>query len=174
YLGPAHWLDAINPPMQGNIDRLATNINALLMRGSGPGTASGASTIGITSQPHVGPGVTRDPSTPKPVSVPPIRSSQSAAPAIPRSPPPRVPPTNFPPSVGVEQPLADNVRIVLYLASGFVPILGFVLFFLYKDKPAASDRKAAQICLIVGICSFVLSVLFGCLCVLAGSAAEGY
>ena len=72
----------------------------------------------------------------------------------------------------MEQPVAENVRLVLYIASGLVPILGIVMFFIYNGKPFPSDRKMAQICLIVGIGSIVLSVLFGCLCVAAQGAGN--
>ncbi len=53
--------------------------------------------------------------------------------------------------------LSSGMKILLYIFSLLVPILGVVLFFVYRHKPAAADRTAARAFLILGIASLVFS-----------------
>jgi hypothetical protein len=164
YLGPAHWLDAITPPVQAHIDRLAETIGALLLRGSNCDRSKPALTPAAPVSPA-------SPAARLPPRVPPRPPAQRSQPG---SPPPRPAPPRPVSSVAPPaKPLDDNVRIVLYVATALVPILGIVLFFVYNNSQFESDRKAAKIMLIIGIVSLVLSMMFGCFCVLAQGAAEG-
>jgi hypothetical protein len=65
---------------------------------------------------------------------------------------------------GAPQPeLGSGLKIVFYILSFLVPIVGIVLFFVYRNKPAEADRSAARLFLILGIVSFLLS----CICSIA-------
>lgn len=65
------------------------------------------------------------------------------------------------PAFGASQPeLSPGLKVVFYILSFLVPIVGIVLFFVYRGKPAPEDRSAAQLFLILGAVSFGLS----CLC----------
>jgi hypothetical protein len=57
--------------------------------------------------------------------------------------------------------LAGGMKIIFYLLAFFIPVVGIILFFVYRKKPAAPDRAAARICLILGIISLVLAGLCG-------------
>ena len=62
---------------------------------------------------------------------------------------------------GASQPeLSPGLKIVFYILSFLVPIVGIVLFFVYRGKPAAEDRAAARLFLILGVIAFALS----CVC----------
>lgn len=169
YLGPAHWLDAINPPMQAHIDRLATNISALLLRGSSPGVQQAKPQPAAPTEPASNLGI-RQPAPPPIRTPPPVQTPQR--PVQQQIKAPVAPPASYPSTA--DSPVTDNTRILLYIVSGVIPIAGIIFFFVYNSKPFPSDQKMAKICLIVGIVSFVLSILFGCLCALAGSAGQGY
>jgi len=56
--------------------------------------------------------------------------------------------------------LSPGLKVVFYILSFLVPIVGIVLFFVYRGKPAPEDRAAANLFLILGAISFGLS----CLC----------
>lgn len=56
--------------------------------------------------------------------------------------------------------LSSGLKVVFYILSFLVPIVGIVLFFVYRNKPSEEDRSAARLFLILGIVSFVLS----CMC----------
>lgn len=65
------------------------------------------------------------------------------------------------PAFGASQPeLSPGLKVVFYILSFLVPLVGIVLFFVYRGKPAPEDRSAAQLFLILGAVSFGLS----CLC----------
>lgn len=82
---------------------------------------------------------------------PPVSQPFPSAPGTPN----RYPPLN---SGGAE--LSSGLKVVFYILSFFVPIVGVVLFFVYRTKPAQEDRSAANLFLILGLVSFGLS----CMC----------
>lgn len=168
YLGPAHWLDALTPPVQAHIDRLAETIGALLLRGSSYDRNKPAVTPAAPIAAVVSP---KMPAARPPPRVPPRPPAQSSPPG---TPPPRPAPLQPVSSVAPPaKPLDDNVKMVIYIATVLVPLLGIIMFFVYNNSQFESDRKAAKVMLIIGIISLVLSILFGCFCVLAQGAAEG-
>jgi hypothetical protein len=64
-------------------------------------------------------------------------------------------------SFRTDQPeLSPGIKVVFYILSFLVPIVGIVLYFVYRGKPAQEDRSAANLFLILGLISFALS----CLC----------
>ena len=74
---------------------------------------------------------------------------------------------------GASQPeLSPGLKIVFYILSFLVPIVGIVLFFVYRSKPALEDRAAARLFLILGVVAFGLSCvcpfIFSILVALAG------
>lgn len=61
-----------------------------------------------------------------------------------------------------DQPeLSPGLKVVFYILSFLVPIVGIVLYFVYRGKPAQEDRSAANLFLILGVISFALSCLCG-------------
>jgi len=56
--------------------------------------------------------------------------------------------------------LTPTMKIIFYVLSFFIPIVGIVLFFVYRGKPAPEDRQAANLFLILGIVSIALT----CMC----------
>jgi hypothetical protein len=177
YLGPAHWLDALTPPLQSHIDRLAANISALL---AGSTTKPADSTTATTRTPIP---------TPKPVAPPPLsgapRATATSPPSRPVSapaPPPPPPRAAFaagppPPAVAAEAPTPDATRIILYILAALVPVAGLIMWLVYKDKPDPRERQMATILLVIGLVSLGASVLFGCLCIAAagaGGSGEGW
>lgn len=62
---------------------------------------------------------------------------------------------------GSTQPeLSSGLKVVFYILSFLVPIVGIVLFFVYRNKVNEQDKAAARLFLILGIVSFVVS----CMC----------
>jgi hypothetical protein len=61
---------------------------------------------------------------------------------------------------GGQPELSSGLKVVFYILSFLVPIVGIVLFFVYRGKPAQQDRSAANLFLILGLISFGLS----CVC----------
>ncbi|HQY93321.1 hypothetical protein [Caldilinea sp.] len=57
--------------------------------------------------------------------------------------------------------LSPGLKVVFYILSFLVPIVGIVLFFVYRGKPTPQDQAAARLFLILGIISFGLSCLCG-------------
>jgi hypothetical protein len=55
--------------------------------------------------------------------------------------------------------LSGSLKVVFFVLSLLVPVLGFVLFLVYRKKPAQADRSAARVFLILG----VISLVFACL-----------
>jgi len=77
-----------------------------------------------------------------------------------------------PQSDGASQPeLSSGLKVVFYIVSFFVPVVGIVLFFVYRSKANQSDRPAARLFLILGIlnlaliciCPFMFSVMIAAL-----------
>lgn len=68
--------------------------------------------------------------------------------------------------------LSSGLKVVFYILSFLVPIVGVVLFFVYRGKPTLEDRAAAQHFLILGVIAFALSCvcpfIFSILVALAG------
>jgi len=52
--------------------------------------------------------------------------------------------------------LGGGLKVIFYLFSFFVPVVGIVLFFVYRKKPVPQDRAAARVFLILGIASLIL------------------
>ena len=50
--------------------------------------------------------------------------------------------------------LSSGLKVIFYILSFLVPIVGIVLFFVYRNKPSEEDRSAARLFLILGIVSF--------------------
>lgn len=74
---------------------------------------------------------------------------------------------NTPQSI-LQPELSPLLKVVFAFLSFFVPIVGIVFFFLYRNKPAPEDRAAAKLFLVLGVvafatsclCSFVLPLIF--------------
>ena len=56
--------------------------------------------------------------------------------------------------------LTGGIKVLFYILALLLPILGLILYFVYRNKPAQSDRTAARAFLILGIASIV----FSCMC----------
>lgn len=56
--------------------------------------------------------------------------------------------------------LGSGMKVLFYILSFLFGLLGIILFFVYRNKPAAEDRAAARLFLLLG----VLSMLLSCLC----------
>ena len=109
---------------------------------------------------------------------------QAAPPPPPPPPPPQPqqyvppPPQPYAPAqpqtyAAQPQPVGSGLSIVFYIVSFLIPLVGIILFFIYKDKPFESDRKMAKTALILGI----VSILLSCLCsgvTILGSGLGGY
>lgn len=62
----------------------------------------------------------------------------------------------------VSQPeLSPGLKAIFYILSFLVPIVGLVLYFVYRSKPTQEDRSAATLFLVLDLVSFALS----CLCI---------
>ena len=57
--------------------------------------------------------------------------------------------------------LSPGLKVIFYILSFLVPIVGIVLYFVYRGKPAMEDRSAARRFLIHGVISFDLSSFCG-------------
>jgi hypothetical protein len=66
--------------------------------------------------------------------------------------------------------LGTALKVIFYLLSFFIPLAGFILFFVYRNKPAQQDRSAARTFLILGVVSLALS----CLCTVAYGALAAW
>ncbi len=60
-----------------------------------------------------------------------------------------------------EQPqqIGGGMRILLYVASFFIPIAGFILYFVYKGRPDEESKSLAGTILKVTIASIVIWIL---------------
>ncbi len=56
--------------------------------------------------------------------------------------------------------LTGGMKVLFYILALLLPILGIILYFVYRNKPAQADRTAARAFLILGIASIV----FSCMC----------
>ena len=59
--------------------------------------------------------------------------------------------------------ISPGMKILFYILSVLIPIIGVVFFFVYRNKPFEEDRNVARMCLILGLISIALS----CLCSVA-------
>ena len=59
--------------------------------------------------------------------------------------------------------ISPGMKILFYILSVFIPIIGVIFFFVYRNKPFEEDRNVARMCLILGLISIALS----CLCSVA-------
>jgi hypothetical protein len=66
-----------------------------------------------------------------------------------------------PPGLGAASELSGGTKVLFYALSLLVPILGLILYFVYRSKPALPDRSAARVFLILGIVSIVFSTMCG-------------
>lgn len=57
--------------------------------------------------------------------------------------------------------LTGGMKVLFYGLSLLLPILGLILYFVYRNKPALPDRSAARVFLILGIVSIVFSTMCG-------------
>ena len=64
------------------------------------------------------------------------------------------------PGYGAAPELGSGMKVLFYILSFLFGLLGIILFFIYRNKPAAEDRAAARLFLLLG----VLSMLLSCLC----------
>ena len=55
--------------------------------------------------------------------------------------------------------MGQGLAIVLYIAAFFVPLVGWVMFFVNRTKPLEADRNVAKIAGIVATAGFVLWML---------------
>jgi hypothetical protein len=56
--------------------------------------------------------------------------------------------------------LTGGMKVLFYILALLLPVLGLILYFVYRNKPAQADRTAARAFLILGIASIV----FSCMC----------
>jgi len=56
--------------------------------------------------------------------------------------------------------LTGGMKVLFYILALLLPVLGLILYFVYRNKPAQADRTAARAFLILGIASIV----FSCVC----------
>jgi hypothetical protein len=76
-------------------------------------------------------------------------------------------------TVGVGPEITPTLTIIFYVVSFFVPLVGVILFFMYRTKPHPSDRNVAKVSLILGVVSLLLS----CMCtfmLMLGQINTGY
>lgn len=104
--------------------------------------------------PATPPSTAPQPSTPPPAAAPMASAQQAYTPAP-------APQSYGAAPYGASQPeLSSGLKVVFYILSFLVPIVGIVLFFVYRNKVNEQDRAAARLFLILGIVSFVVS----CMC----------
>lgn len=109
-----------------------------------------------------------------PVAPPPVPPASQTQPYVPPQPQPQ-PYVPSQPYASQPQPAGSGLSIVFYIISFLIPLVGIILFFIYKDKPFESDRKMAKTSLILGLVSIVLSCLCSVLYMaLAGAGGYGY
>ncbi len=90
--------------------------------------------------------------------MPPVQLEQEVLPAEPVRPVAPRPPITVG-AVG-PTPIGAGMSLLIYIASFLIPIVGIVVFFLFRTRPADSDKRVARVALILG----VVSILLGCLC----------
>jgi hypothetical protein len=56
--------------------------------------------------------------------------------------------------------LTGGMKVLFYILALLLPVLGLILYFVYRNKPAQADRTAGRAFLILGIASIV----FSCMC----------
>lgn len=95
--------------------------------------------------------VVAEPPQPTPIQPPP----QPSAPQPVSYPPP--PPVS---STAASQPVSAGMKVVLYVFSFLVPIVGIVVFFIYRSRPHPEEQAVAKIALILGL----VSILLSCVC----------
>jgi hypothetical protein len=66
-----------------------------------------------------------------------------------------------PPGLSPVSELSGGTKVLFYALSLLLPILGLILYFVYRSKPALPDRSAARVFLILGIVSIVFSTMCG-------------
>ena len=66
--------------------------------------------------------------------------------------------------------LSGTLKLIFAVLAFLVPVLGIVLFLIYRGKPAQADRAAARLFLILGVVSLALTCLSVTLLGVAGAA----
>lgn len=54
--------------------------------------------------------------------------------------------------------LSQGAKIAFYVLSFFIPLAGWILFFVYRSKPLEDDRNFAKMAGIIGLVAFVLYI----------------
>lgn len=60
--------------------------------------------------------------------------------------------------------LSDGFKILLYILSFLIPLVGFIVGAIYYTKPEQELKQFGKMCLILGLVSVLISV--GCYCVM--------
>lgn len=175
YFDPAtnNWLSGVPPiappaaplPRQGNAAAAAADRSAV--SAASPSSTAGAGQEGLPKWAAVAPPSVQQPkSTAKsggPLAVGP--NSQPAGSPAPGAYSAR--------DFGPISELSGSLKVIFYVLSLLIPVFGFVLFFVYRKKPAQADRSAARVFLILGVVSLVFSCIAGASVVLLESVILG-
>ncbi len=73
--------------------------------------------------------------------------------------PPPPPPSYQAPGPGVSEPMSGGMKILLYLLSFFIPVVGFIVGFIYYTKPNPEERRIGKNCIILA----VIAIIWPCL-----------
>lgn len=110
------------------------------------------------------------PATPQAATWAPARASASAAGAGARQNPAPTQTYTTSAELANDAPeLGSGLKVIFYILSFIFGLIGIILFFVYRNKPAAADRAAARIFLLLG----VLSMLLSCLCTVSYAVLIG-
>lgn len=74
-----------------------------------------------------------------------------------QAPPP--PPSYQVSGPGVSEPMSGGMKILLYLLSFFIPVVGFIVGFIYYTKPNPEERRIGKNCIILA----VIAIIWPCL-----------
>ncbi len=58
--------------------------------------------------------------------------------------------------------MSEGVKILLYIVSFLIPIVGFIVGIIYYTKPEPELKQFGKMCLILGLISVLLSLLCYC------------
>ncbi len=72
------------------------------------------------------------------------------------------------PSYGSGEQISDGMKILFYILSFLIPIVGFIVGAIYYMKPEPELKQVGKMCIILGLVSILLSVV--CYCVLFAAA----
>ena len=81
-----------------------------------------------------------------------------------QAPPPPPPSYQAPVAAApASEPVSGGMKILLYLLSFFIPIVGFIMGFIYYTKTNPQEKAIGKTCIILAIVSIVLT----CVCYFA-------